>query len=190
MVENIYKEKPKIPNLKKQKQKPNKMSNLAELTILPVNKTVVFYSPIEGKDVLVRTGTIAEGSCFFHALMHAYSKDYVTMNNDGRLKFIKKLRASISRKIDKSQWEKLSDGLISKVSFQENVNSILYEFYRFVKRGGVGRTKSVRKVIRDLINNDIESYKLVTEMVPFEEGFEKNILPTVYNKCKEDSLDK
>ena len=68
------------------------MSELATLTILPVNKTVVFYSPIEGKDVLVRTGTVTEGSCFFHALLHAYSKNYVSMNNGGRVKFVKKLR--------------------------------------------------------------------------------------------------
>ena len=34
------------------------MSELPKLNILPVNKTVVFYSPVEGKDVLVRTGTI------------------------------------------------------------------------------------------------------------------------------------
>ena len=52
------------------------MSEFENLQLLPVNKTVVFYSPVEGKDVLVRTGTIGEGSCFYHALLHAYSLEY------------------------------------------------------------------------------------------------------------------
>ena len=158
------------------------------LTLLPVNKTVVFYSPVEGKDTLVRTGTIAEGSCFFHALLHAYSKDYVSMNQRGRMKFVKRLRSSIARKIDKNKWEHLSDGLIAKIPFQENINNLLSEFYRFVHRGKIGRTKSVRRVIRDVIldnKSDLEAYKLVTEMLPLEKTFEKDILPSVYEKCNE-----
>lgn len=166
-------------------------SELPTLTILPVNKTVVFYSPIEGKDVFVRTGTITEGSCFFHALLHAYSKDYVSMNTNGRLKFVKKLRSSIARKIDKSRWELLSNGLIAKIPFQENVITILSDFYRYIARGGTGRTKSVRKIIRDIIKVDkidFETYKLVTEMIPLDKGFEKNILPSSYEKCNENGI--
>jgi len=41
-------------------------NKMTKLKILPVNKTVVFNSPIEGDDVLVRTGTVSEGSSFFH----------------------------------------------------------------------------------------------------------------------------
>ena len=167
-------------------------SELATLKILPVNKTVVFYSPIEGKDVLVRTGTIAEGSCLFHSLLYAYSKDYVSMNTNGRMKFVKRLRASIARKIDKNHWESLSNGLIAKIPFQENVNKILSDFYITISRGGSGKTKSVRKLIRSLIkdeNADTNTYKIIMEMVPIENGFEKNILPSAYEKCNESSLD-
>lgn len=167
-------------------------SELATLKILPVNKTVVFYSPIEGKDVLVRTGTIGEGSCFFHALLHAYSKDYISMNTSGRMKFVKRLRASIAKKIDKSHWESLSNGLIAKIPFQENVNTILSDFYRTISRGRSGMTESVGKIIKSLIkdeNADTEAYKLVMEMVPMEKGFEKNILPSAYEKSNESSLD-
>lgn len=183
------------------------MSELATLTILPVNKTVVFYSPIEGKDVLVRTGTVTEGSCFFHALLHAYSKNYVSMNNGERVKFVKKLRVSISSKIDKNQWESMSDGLVAKTPFQENVNTILSDFYRFISRADCyrvdysrvnysradcrGRTKSVRKIIRELIKDEksmMEAYKLVTEMVSVDKGFKKSILPSAYDKCNDSNL--
>jgi hypothetical protein len=169
------------------------MSELATLTILPENKTVVFYSPIEGKDVLVRTGTITESSCFFHALLHAYSKDYVSMNVGGRMKFVKRLRSSIARKIDKGKWETLSKGLIAKIPFQENVNTILLDFYRYISRGGSGRTQSVRKIIRKIIidnKRDVEAYKLVAEMIPIENGFEKSILPSSYEKCNDKGISK
>ena len=163
------------------------------LRLLPVNKTVVFYSPVEGKDVLVRTGTIAEGSCFFHALLHAYSKEYVSMDTNGRMKFVKKLRVSIARKLDKKRWENLSNGLIAKIPFQENVNTLLSDFYRYVARGKSGRTKSVRKVIRNIIQDekqDMGAYKLVTEMIPIDTGFEKVILPSAYDKCAEEVISK
>lgn len=156
------------------------MSHLETLKILPVNKTVVFYSPIEGKDVLVRTGSISDGSCFFHALLHAYSKDYVSMDQKGKMKLVKKLRASIARKVDKERWKSLSNGFIAKIPFQENVNTILSDFYTYISRGKDVRTKSVRNVIRNLIKEkkDLDVFKLVTEMVSLEEGFEKNILPS------------
>lgn len=171
------------------------MSQFETLQLLPVNKTVVFYSPVEGKDVLVRTGTIGEGSCFYHALLHAYSKEYVSMDIKGRKKFVQRLRTSMARKVDKNKWESLSNGLIAKIPFQENINIILNDFYRFISRGGKsGRTKSVRKVIREIINedneDDIEAYKLVTEMVPLEDGFEKTILPNAYEKCSDDVISK
>jgi hypothetical protein len=107
------------------------------------------------------------------------------------MKFVKRLRASIARKIDKNHWESLSNGLIAKIPFQENVNTILSDFYRSIYRGGSGRTKSVRKVLRSLIKDektDTEAYKLVMEMVPIDKGFEKNILPSAYEKCNEGNL--
>jgi hypothetical protein len=114
------------------------------------------------------------------------------MNENGRRKFVKKLRSSIAVKIDKSRWESLSNGLIAKISFQENVNIILSDFYKYIsKGGGVGRTKSVRKVIRSLIKDekvDIETYKIIMEMIPLDKGFEKTILPSAYEKCEEDDI--
>lgn len=170
------------------------MSQFETLQLLPANKTVVFYSPVEGKDVLVRTGTIGEGSCFYHALLHAYSKEYVSMDIKGRKKFVQRLRSSMALKVGKNRWESLSNGLIAKIPFQESINEILNDFYRFISRGKTGRTKSVRKVIREIIKedneDDIEAYKLVTEMIPLEDGFEKTILPSAYEKCSDDVISK
>jgi hypothetical protein len=168
-------------------------SNLATLNILPINKTVVFSSPIEDKDVLVRTGTISDGSCFFHALLHATSKDYVNMKSDNRISFVEKHRSSMSNDIDKNRWEHLSKGLVAKIPFQEQVNDILLKFYMYVQKGVVCKTKISRKLIHQVIKDnskDLDTYKLITEMVTLENGFEQTILPTAYKKCNDSVVSK
>jgi len=161
---------------------------MKQLKILPVNKTVIFSSPLEGSnETLVRTGTIGDGSCLFHALLHAYSKNYANnMSMNMRSQFISRIRKSISKKINQEKWEELNNGLVSKILFQENVHLILVNFYDFILNNE-GQTKAkgriTRKVVRNVIqdDNDVEIFKLVTELVPLE-MFEKNILPQVYDE--------
>ena len=166
----------------------------AQLEILPINKTVVFYSPVEGSDVLVRTGTIPDGSCFYHSLLHAYSRDYVNMNENGRMKFVRRLRASMAGKIDKDKWESMSNGLISRLGFQEHVHKLFIDFYQFIERKDTkGKTRILRKVLRniELDNNDedlLEAYRIIVDMLPFTECFEKNILPQTYSKTEDKLL--
>lgn len=170
-----------------------KMSKkITNLKILDVNKTVVFYSPLEGKEVLVRTGTIGDGSCFFHSLLHAYSKDYVGMNNHDRSKFVNRLRASMAGRVNKDNWQEIGGGLIAKIPFQEKVNNLLLNFYRFIKNDNHFRGKSSKKLINILIGKDeekLELYDLLAELIPFNEGFEQNILPNAYSKCEEGTID-
>lgn len=157
--------------------------SLAKLKILPVNKTVVFYSPIEGKDVLVRTGTIAEGSCFFHAILHSYSKEYSMMNKKERMKLVLKLRAGLSGKIDKKSWETMGDGNIAKIPFQENILEILTSFYNFLKnQKNHIRGRNTRRIYKNLIGSDkekLEVYQIIYEIIPLT-TFEKFILPKAY----------
>lgn len=165
---------------------------IGKLKMLPVNKTVVFWSPIEGEDVLVRTGTIAEGSCFFHALLFAYSKEYVSMDIPERMKFVKRLRASMAGKINRESWEEIGGGLIAKIPFQENVNDILLNFYRFLNDDNKARGRATKHVIKQLIGEDddeFEVYKLIAELIPFNEGFEQKILPNAYSKSEEGKIE-
>jgi hypothetical protein len=163
-----------------------------KLKMLPVNKTVVFWSPIEGEDVLVRTGTIAEGSCFFHALLFAYSKEYVSMDIPGRMKFVKRLRASMAGKINHESWEGIGGGLIAKIPFQENVNDILLNFYRFLNEDKV-HGKAAKNVIKKLIGeedeDDLEVYRLIAELIPLEKGFEQKILPNAYSNSQDGKIE-
>lgn len=166
--------------------------NITNLKMLPVNKTTVFYSPLEKKEVLVRTGTIGDGSCFFHSLLHAYSKDYVLMNNSERTKFVHRLRASMAGRVNKETWQEMGGGLIAKIPFQEKLNNILLNFYRFIDNDPKCRGKSVKKLIKILIGEDqnkMELYELIFELIPFVEGFEQNILPKAYAKCEDGLID-
>lgn len=163
---------------------------LGKLKMIPVNKTVVFWSPIEGDDVLVRTGTIAEGSCFFHSLLYAHSREYVAMNTKEKMKFVRRLRASMAGKVDKESWEDMGKGLIAKIPFQEKVDDILVNFYHFLHNDSRARGRSTRKVIKNLVGDDaqqLELFKIITELVPIEE-FEQKILPTAYHKSEDQKI--
>lgn len=155
-----------------------------ELKILPVNKTVVFTSPLEGNDVLVRTGTVKEGSCFFHAILHAYSKDYVSMNKTDRMKLVRKLRASMAGKIDKDSWEEMAGGVIAKAPFQEMVNKTLSNFELFLNGTDEKiRGRTTRKTIKLLITNEDEMdvYKIIISLVPIQ-MLTNELLPNIYKK--------
>ena len=154
------------------------------LNILPVDKSVVFYTPIQDKnDILVRTGTIGEGSCFFHSILHASSRDYVSMNIEDRIRTVSRIRKNISKKINREKWEQLGDGTISSVSFQETVSFTLNNFFRYVLDNGAHRPRghSTRKTVNYLINNNnnIELYRVIIALIPLN-IFETQILPKAY----------
>lgn len=160
------------------------MNYKSELKILPVNKTVVFNSPIEGDDVLVRTGIITEGHSYFHAILHGYSKDYVYMNKKDRINFVRKLRASMVGRIDKESWEEMGGGIIAKVPFQEMLSKVLFNFEKFLNdKEQKIKGRATRKTVKILITNDeeLEVYKIIISLVPISKIID-TILSKAYNK--------
>lgn len=161
------------------------MKKTSDLKILPVNKTVVFTTPLEGEDVLVRTGTIKEGSCFFHSILHAYSKDYTFMNKSDRMKFVRRIRASMAGKVDKESWEEMAGGVIAKVPFLEMVHKILRNFDLFLSGTNEKiRGRATRKTIKLLVKNDIELevYKVIASLIPIDILLNE-VLPSIYKKA-------
>ena len=108
------------------------MQEFKQIKELPVNKTVVFCSPLEGSDVLVRTGTISENSFFLHAFLHGFSKDYINMKKDERIRFTRRLKASMSGKLDIDAWEENGDGIIAKIPFIEIFFELINNFIDFL----------------------------------------------------------
>ena len=113
------------------------------------------------------------------------------MDRPNRMKFVSRLRASMASKVDRESWEEMGGGLIAKIPFQENVNDILVNFYRFLANDSKARGISTRRVIKSLVREDaqeLELYKLVTELIPIDTAFEQNILPTAYSKTDDSKI--
>jgi hypothetical protein len=159
-----------------------------QLSVLPTGKTVVFYSPIEGQDVLVRTGTIGEGSPFLHALLHAYSKEYIKLDKKGKMKLAAKLRNNMAEKLDKKRWGEVSSSMVAKMPFQENISEILGDFYKHVLKNRSCKTTAGKNIVR-LLKPDMETYKIICEIITLDQ-FEKEILPKAYDMCTEEKLEK
>jgi hypothetical protein len=151
-----------------------------KLTVLQENKTLVFYSPIEGRDVLVRTG-ITENNSVIHAILYTYSKDYILLSKKDREKYVDKLIDSLSDKINKKRWEEISNGIVVQLPFEENIKSIISTIYKYIDKQEEEVLKN--KKIKDLIvKADLETYKVLLQLVPqdqikkeiFERNFKSN----------------
>lgn len=147
---------------------------------LPVNKTVVFSSPIEGSDVLVRTGTISENAFFLHAFLNGYSKDYISMNKGERIQFTRRLKASLLGRVDIDSWEELGQGTLSKMSFFHNVSTTFNRFEEFLKGSDKVKGKATRRLIKKSIEKeqDLEIYQIVFAFLPINVIINK-IIPEV-----------
>ena len=161
---------------------------MSQLNILPIGKTTVFY-PINCKIPLVRTGTIAKDS-LFHAILNSISTEYITLDTNSKIAAVDKFKKSIQ-------------SIQSVITFQEHVNTLINKLYTDLQSdqiyeppggptqpgrtsgraphsptgGSVGPTQPSVVLVQN--NGDIETYRLITEMLPIER-FEKHILPEAY----------
>lgn len=154
--------------------------SLNKPTIGRVDDTQVFSTPLEGDDVVVRIGTIPDGSCFFHAIMNATSKEYCRMNEKGRKKMVQRMRKNIAKKVDRNRWESISNGLVAKIPFQENVNEILNDVYRVVIHEKKALTKMGQKVVRSIPENTMVAINAVLSLTNIDD-LERNVLPECFS---------
>lgn len=158
--------------------------NNKQLSILPQNKTTVFYSPIEGKEVLVRTGIINEGSSFVHAVLHSYSQDYTRMSDSEKVKTAEKLSKNINDKVERLRWEDKFNIAIM-LDFQQGLTDRFRNFYKCIS----GSNNTTSQFFQKLEKKDVDSYKVICEIVKLEH-FTKDILPESYNAASNKSLEK
>lgn len=165
---------------------------LCSLAVLPPNKTVVFYSPVEGRDVLVRTGVMSEDNSFIHALLHAHSLEYVKSDENDRVKLASRLQLSVSDKLDKNRWDDVSSKLVAQVPFQENIKDLMVDFYKAIQKDRP--PKSSKNVYKTLLNdsktgkNELATYQIICECVPIDQV--KTTLTESYSKSGDEKIDK
>jgi hypothetical protein len=148
-------------------QREQQLSILSDILI---NKTVTFYSPLGGvNEVLVRTCASKSNSSFYHSLFYAYSKEYVSKDENGRGVLINKLQESLSKNIDTRRSN-------IQVEFEKTLNTVIEELYTDAK---------TKDIIKD---KDIETFNLIREMISLGD-FRKHILIDCSNYsiniCKE-----
>lgn len=100
------------------------MTSYKTIDQLPVNRTIVFKTLLQGDDRYVRTGTIGDGSCAFHSIMHAFSPRYVGANESARQKIVDKVRNEIASSITQPQWL-AQQGVAAIISFQQKISKNL-----------------------------------------------------------------
>jgi len=93
-------------------------------TLAPIihKKSVVFYSPVEGIDVLVRTGTIDDNS-LVHSILNAVSNDYVNSDYRQRVRLVERFIDKINLPTEAVEDIEF-DGNISPSFRAEVVNSL------------------------------------------------------------------
>ena len=166
------------------------------LKALPSNKTVVFYSPIEGDDILVRTGIIEDKCNFLHSILYSYSSDYSNMEDKERKKFVKRLRASMAGIIDKNNWRK--NPLLCHSLFCNILNDILEDVYNYTDGNteDLNYTKEIEVLSKTVITKDrIKIYSLLNKFIPFKvltktlENIEENTRDLAIKPLKKVILD-
>jgi hypothetical protein len=153
--------------------------------ILPVNKSVTFYTPLKK---IVRTGTIGEGSCLVHSVLRAIDKKYIKLSIIERMEYVKNIRRNFG-KITKADWESMSNGLVSVISYQENFLLLLKTFYIIVKdydrfKNNIKNTY-IKNIVDKLLDNksSIDTYKYIIDNISID-TFEKTLLPDSYKKAE------
>jgi hypothetical protein len=149
------------------------MSNM-DLEMLEVDKNAFLKSRLDPN--LVRTGTVAEGSCFFHSVMKGMNVKY-SKNDDGSVttkkekkEMAKKLREKVSESVTLEVYLSLYDGVLAKLEFSENVHKILNEFYNFVENTEEFIKDSPhKKFITMVIQNNLCFYKILVKLVNYDQ---------------------
>jgi hypothetical protein len=146
--------------------------------------TVTFKTPLS--ENLSRTGTLGDGSCFFHALLYGLNPEYKYFSTNKKIKSVEVIRDELSKSIDIDEWEKLGNGAIAEVSYNEIYNQLLNFFYNVVE----DPEKFLKTTEDNLINTKliemlfmgkfIGSYEKLFSLL-YIDDFEKEILVKAFS---------
>jgi len=83
-----------------------------ELGMAPMDKNFSFKVPYLDTS-LIRTGTVGDGSCFFHSVLKSVSPDYSKLDREEREEFVAKLRNKMSDQLTMKEWESFGKGTLA-----------------------------------------------------------------------------
>lgn len=140
-----------------------KLEEKNKLKMIDMDKNVVFnVSYLEYP--LIRTGTIGDGSCFFHAVMKSIYPNYSKKTENERREMISKLRLKLSDSLSLEQWESLGNGLLSYMSIIPKVidyitNNFSIEISNIAKKLDNIKDSTLKIFHKNLISSVPDEYK-------------------------------
>jgi hypothetical protein len=75
-----------------------------------LDKTLTFNNYFDENSQLVRTGTVGEGSCFFHSVLRAIDPNYVKLDEEKRRIIVERLRKNMADKLSEETWKNFANG--------------------------------------------------------------------------------
>jgi hypothetical protein len=129
---------------------------------------------------IIRTGTVAEGSCFFHSVLKALNLDgYSKMDERNKLKYMKDLRNKLSDSITINQYKNNLIN-ISSLRLSIELNNFLGTLYDFVENPILYFTncKESAEFLGGIFEDNIKVFKLINSVL------EKNDFKNIINNPK------
>jgi len=78
--------------------------NTKMMILQPMSHKKIEYKVPIRNHILIRTGTIGDGSCFFHSLLTSISNTYRTADNSQKIIYNQRLRRKLSQQFTEYEW--------------------------------------------------------------------------------------
>ena len=146
----------------------------------PVDTNLSILSPFNNN--LIRTGTIADGSCFFHAVLTSTKPFYRVLPADQKTKMVENLRNDIANSITFKVWK---DNYCNKSSFV-TISQLFWSFFKmYFNFITSNQTTDNIKHIQPIINEKTSKHSThIFEVIPI--SYFQKITEDSYNTFEQD----
>ncbi len=113
--------------IKVDRQVQAKQEKKNTLRMIPtIDKSLKFDQSFAPGNPLVRTGSVADGSCLLHSLLKSYKEEYSSFTTEKeRQTFMKQYRILLSEHLTLNMWKKLSNGNLAASTFINKLPSYI-----------------------------------------------------------------
>lgn len=127
--------------------------------------------PNTSKDIiLTRSGTIADGACFFHSIYHSlHGKQYTKLSENSKKKVIYKLRQKIADSLSIKKWMTIGNMETAYLPIFQLLRTNFQNVYNYIKNPGSEIKKNGLKRIlqQTYFKSCLPYYQLCYEILPF-----------------------
>lgn len=132
---------------------------------LSVDETRKFDTPLY-KNV-VRTGTVGDGSCLFHAILKGLDPDYSALSVSEKRKYIKKFRQDLAQNISLDYYKQKLN-VISRLNLDLELTKFFEVFYKFIE-DPTPFLNGENKLFSKIISNNTIAYQIITTVLPLSD---------------------